>query len=487
MIVQVFNRGSGGGSGPVDYLLGKGLDREGATLLRGDLEQVKELIDSSRYAKKYTSGVLSFQEENLPEKDKQALMDSFEKALLSGLEKDQYSILWVEHRDKDRLELNFVVPNVELQTGKRLQPYYDKADRPRINAWKDIQNITYGLHDPNDPANRQTLTRPKDLPRDKEVALEAINNGLLNLAQSGVLKSRDDVVKALTGAGFTVARQTKNSISIADPNGGKNIRLKGALYEQTFRHGKDLQREIGEASERYRNSVEDRLREAREVYQNGFERKCEYHRERYQRPYEKTDLAPAKELVDRSHSLDNANSLGVGDDLVSGHSDNRKLPEDRRAESNLGYAGEEGRQDQIQHLRGGWREEASLREDRYERENVRGSGLRQVSVGDTGGVLNDGIRENAVKRLRGFTEQLRTAANAMAERAGRLIACTKDLARAVYQNNHAEQPLERASHEIDRAGDALSRASAAVEMKIEYRKELERERAREHSKGFDFF
>ncbi|WP_460182066.1 hypothetical protein, partial [Escherichia coli] len=37
-------------------------------------------------------------------------------------EKNQYSILWVEHQDKGRLELNFVIPNMELQTGKRLQP-----------------------------------------------------------------------------------------------------------------------------------------------------------------------------------------------------------------------------------------------------------------------------------------------------------------------------------------------------------------------------
>jgi hypothetical protein len=483
MIVQVFNRGSGGGSGPVDYLLGKGLDREGATLLRGDPEQVKELIDSSRYAKKYTSGVLSFQEENLPEKDKQALMDSFEKALLSGLEKDQYSILWVEHRDKDRLELNFVVPNVELQTGKRLQPYYDRADRPRINAWKDIQNITYGLHDPNDPANRQTLTRPKDLPRDKEAALEAINNGLLNLAQSGEVKSRDDVVKALTGAGFTVARQTQNSISIADPDGGKNIRLKGALYEQNFRFSTDLSAEISAASERYRNSVEDRLQCARGVYQEGFERKCGYHRERYPRPYEKPDLAPAKELADRDYILGNADSLGVGNDLVSGQSDIRKLPDDLRAESHLGYAGEEGRQNPIQHLHGSrGNEEPVMRQDA---DGIGAIRRGQRELHGFQGVLNDGVRENAVKRLRGFTEQLRTAAGAMAERAERLITRTKDLARAVYQYNRAEQPLERASNELNQAGDALSRASAAVEMKIEYRKELERERARERSKGWE--
>lgn len=35
MIVQFFNRGKGGGSGPIDYLLGKDRDREEARLLRG--------------------------------------------------------------------------------------------------------------------------------------------------------------------------------------------------------------------------------------------------------------------------------------------------------------------------------------------------------------------------------------------------------------------------------------------------------------------
>ncbi|MGU0043982.1 hypothetical protein ACVXHA_22160 [Escherichia coli] len=61
---------------------------------------------------------------------------SFERVLMPGLEKNQYSILWVEHQDKGRLELNFVIPNMELQSGK-LQPYYDRADRPRIDALAD--------------------------------------------------------------------------------------------------------------------------------------------------------------------------------------------------------------------------------------------------------------------------------------------------------------------------------------------------------------
>jgi hypothetical protein len=29
-------------------------------------------------------------------------MDSFERTLLPGLDKDQYSVLWVQHQDKDR-------------------------------------------------------------------------------------------------------------------------------------------------------------------------------------------------------------------------------------------------------------------------------------------------------------------------------------------------------------------------------------------------
>ncbi|MGS6447051.1 hypothetical protein, partial [Enterobacter intestinihominis] len=46
--------------GPVDYLLGKDRQREGASVLQGKPEEVRELIDASPYAKKYTSGVLSF-------------------------------------------------------------------------------------------------------------------------------------------------------------------------------------------------------------------------------------------------------------------------------------------------------------------------------------------------------------------------------------------------------------------------------------------
>ena len=193
MIVKFHPRGAGRGSGPVEYLLGKHYDRDGATLDRGNPKEIQDLIDSSPFSKKYTSGVLSFEESDLGRVTKDKIMSSFEKALLPGLETDQYSCLWVEHRDKGRLELNFVVPNIELQTGKRLQPYFDRADRPRINAWKVGMNASLGLYDPDDPKHKRELTTPRTLPPSKQQAARAITDGLLNLAASGEIVNRKDV------------------------------------------------------------------------------------------------------------------------------------------------------------------------------------------------------------------------------------------------------------------------------------------------------
>ncbi|MBE8140356.1 nuclease, partial [Escherichia coli] len=58
MIVKFHARGKGGGRGPVDYLLGRERNREGATVLQGNPEEVRELIDATPIAKKDTSGVL---------------------------------------------------------------------------------------------------------------------------------------------------------------------------------------------------------------------------------------------------------------------------------------------------------------------------------------------------------------------------------------------------------------------------------------------
>lgn len=272
MIVSFFSRGTGGGRGPVEYLMGKDFDRELAELLRGDALETIALIDSSPYAKKYTSGCLSFEESNLTPELKRELMDSFEEALFPGMSKDQYNCLWVEHRDKGRLELNFVIPNIELTTGRRLQPYFYKADEKRIDAWKTIQNIEGGFSDPDDPAKRQALTPAKDLPASSKAIADDLHAGIEAMIASGQIENRADIVTALEAAGFTMARQTKTFISIENPeDGGRNIRLKGGVYEQGFDISKELPSERERRSAAHQQRLGERLERARERYGYGLE------------------------------------------------------------------------------------------------------------------------------------------------------------------------------------------------------------------------
>ncbi|WP_458368166.1 hypothetical protein, partial [Pseudomonas helleri] len=82
-------------------------------------------------------------------------------------------------------ELNFVIPNLELTEGKRLQPYYHVADQRRVDAWATVQRAELGLADPKDPSRRRALVTPRDLPPERQQVAQQITDGLLALAAQG--------------------------------------------------------------------------------------------------------------------------------------------------------------------------------------------------------------------------------------------------------------------------------------------------------------
>ncbi|EGT4452556.1 nuclease [Cronobacter sakazakii] len=496
MIVKFHPRGRGGGAGPVDYLLGKDRQREGATVLQGKPEEVRELIDASPYVKKYTSGVLSFAEADLPSGQREKLMASFERVLMPGLDKDQYSILWVEHRDKGRLELNFLIPNTELLTGRRLQPYYDRADRPRIDAWQTIVNGRLGLHDPNAPENRRALVTPAGLPKTKQEAAEAITRGLLSLASSGELKSRQDVTEALEGAGFEVVRTTKSSISIADPDGGRNIRLKGAIYEQSFNAGEGLRAAIESAAEEYRRDAESRIQRARAVCQSGTERKREENQRRHQRPraeYERGDgEKPAERVADgREDMAHHPDGVSAADrherehSVVAGTADNRQL----HTSSSAGrYPGENDRPDVGSTLSG----EQRRPEVPYPAagDASRSHPLRRDDLDppETGVAENDRAGKAVAERIRAATAGLLAKAGRMGERLRGMAEHVWTYATGERGAERARVGLEHAGAEFKRAAAPLVRELNAIEEKaaLEYQRQNELELTlRQKQKSFD--
>ena len=290
MIVDFFRHGSGLSKGCLDYLLGEDREREHAQLLSGDVELSAQLIDSSPFAKKYTSGCLSFYEHDLSDQDKQQIMQNFEECLFPGLDKDQYQILWVQHQDKinqdtgeTRLELNFVIPNVELSTGKRLQPFYAPVDLDRVDLFKQITNTQHQLYDPDDPDHRQLFLNKKNMPKDVKDFKEQLHQRVYRAVANGEVADRQELVQWLESNQINVTRQVKNSISIENPYEGakRPIRLEGEIYEQGFRATGEYRQEVQQRIEEYRGTTSERYRTNVTDYQRQLEHKSQYHRDRY--------------------------------------------------------------------------------------------------------------------------------------------------------------------------------------------------------------
>lgn len=258
MLVKFFDRGKGTGDAPVNYLLGdkfvsKGMQkndlREGARIVSGNPLITQEMINSSNFSKRYTSGVLSFEEapNEVSEADKQAIIADFEKMLFPGMNPDRTNFLWVEHIDKlhpdtgkPRLELNFVIPTTELYSGKRLQPYFHAQDKKYSNAWQTLINNSFGLSDPDDVIKRR-LVNPFDSnqsPKKSAQQLKAdIEDYIRVQMEAGLIKNRKDVISQLElmpDLAIQVTRQTPKSLSVVSDYNQKPIRLKGYVFDENF-------------------------------------------------------------------------------------------------------------------------------------------------------------------------------------------------------------------------------------------------------------
>ncbi len=262
MLVKFTRNGKGRGDSAVNYLLGKNRDREQAQVLRGDPEQTLQVINSLKFAQNYTSGVLSFEEPDLTKKQKNKIMTLFEKTMFAGMDHDQFEISWIQHKDKGRLELNFLIANCELQTGKRFQPFWHKADKYWVNEFQNMINAGLNLADPHDPARQRSLVIPTNLPKSKVDALQQIDACISNFIEWGKVENRADICAELEKAGYEIARKTKSSISLKDPQDGRNIRLKGEYYGADF---------IVRNGEKARGSIESRARDYAEKRRQRFE------------------------------------------------------------------------------------------------------------------------------------------------------------------------------------------------------------------------
>ncbi len=261
MLVKFFPRGVGKGSGPVEYITRKdnpntGQLREPAPeIIRGNPEITKQLIDGLDFKYKYNSGVLSFAIEDAPtEKEQQALIDSFEEYAFAGLSPEQYNILWVRHTHTggDRVELHFVTPKVELDTGKSLNiapPGWHGYFKP----WQTMWNIKQDWARPDDLARKRIYEPGYQALIDAErqrAGLKAVPDPKKQLTdyitkriEAGVVTNRDEIINSFAELGLEIPRQGKNYITVLNPEDNQRYRLKGGIYEASWRLGRQLEKE----------------------------------------------------------------------------------------------------------------------------------------------------------------------------------------------------------------------------------------------------
>ena len=248
MLAKFFKNKNGGSVAGINYLLNHRVKDGTAFVLKGSEVVTRQIVSNMTKKQKLCIGCLSFEEADIDLDIKQKVIDEFE-TLLFGEYKERFNILWVQHIDKGRLELNFAIPKIDLESGMAFNPYYDKKDRALIDTWQNLANFKFGFSDPKDPAKAHMLQGSrKEIGVIKDyIELEKI---LTDKFINQEFSCRGDILKALKDSDIEVTRVGKDYISIKLPNTKKAKRFKGDMFSEEFRNIKSMEQLRGKTETR---------------------------------------------------------------------------------------------------------------------------------------------------------------------------------------------------------------------------------------------
>ena len=266
MICKFLKSNQSRGANAVEYCLDKKRHEGGEPrVLKGDENATRLIIQNCPYKNKATFGVLSFSEsaDSISDKKKLDIIADFERNFIGDFMRERVNILWIEHSDKGRLELNFIIPNIDLISGKNYAPYSHERDKKRKELWQETINTENGFTSPRDPANTQTIEcAKKGRLSEKYESLEQLDKELNELVKQGTLTSRAEIIQALQSINCEITRQGADYIGVKLPSQKKATRLKGGIYSENFRELGNIETISAEHSERAR---EWNKRDTREI------------------------------------------------------------------------------------------------------------------------------------------------------------------------------------------------------------------------------
>lgn len=281
MIIKVFkNVGKGPSRGAIGYLLGKDKDgkiRDPApvvlnelTTSEGSKDAVAFLIDSNKRANKYTSGVISFRDDEKPTaRQIQEVMKDFRKTFLPGLNEDRAPVLWVLHRDKGNVELHWLTAKQDAKTGKALNiAPPGKASQRLFEDFEKIQNDKLGFKQVV-----PSLLKAQFDTFEKGTRKEKISSYLVSKVKNNEIQNRSDLLRHLQhDLKWKVSRIGDDYISVIPTGKDKPIRLKGPAFTSKA----DYRELLKQSSNQPTKLNPDQLLKVQTSLSNGIKHRAEY-------------------------------------------------------------------------------------------------------------------------------------------------------------------------------------------------------------------
>ncbi|QLR55502.1 hypothetical protein HV344_25885 (plasmid) [Citrobacter freundii] len=312
---------------------------------RSDIENFNEYIKEKNFKNPFITGVLSFEEKDIDPELKTKIMNDFEDMMFSGIDpENRPPVIWIQHKDKNRLELNYTTFN-SLMNKKHFQCYYHLSDKKLFNSFCEkvnYENNISSVLDVQEHKERNTLvnTLNNKIPEDKKAVVEKLQEDILSKIITEEINNREELISFIQSKNIIINRVRENAISIKFDKADKPISLKGDIYEQnrdykTYRTESKINHR---ADQQY---VENQLRQHRENFDTEIKKRNSRNRTRFkstQSKDQKNVECRVKKSNDnknvRSEISDNNNVL-IGNEPNINFLHNNKTIEDVNNEQNF--------------------------------------------------------------------------------------------------------------------------------------------------------
>ena len=237
MIVKMFKSNKQPIKRAFNYLLNQRVNNGTAKLLKGNRELAESLELKSKAKTKYFSGVLSFaeREKHFTEEEKMEIIEAFERTFCpDDYLRERLNFTWIQHTDKKRLELNFVVNSTfrndpdKLLKDKKEFYHWHKPQIKRFDAFRDFIDAKYGLASVHENGSQHIFTMPDYQIKsrdDVETLVEMVLRANMK-SNSKLIESRSELIDGMKKFDITVSREVKGSISVLPSGSKKPIRIK---------------------------------------------------------------------------------------------------------------------------------------------------------------------------------------------------------------------------------------------------------------------